>query len=199
MLDEQETPIESNDENRLQEINTYDSIPLFDEPTKNGSISLKNILKKIYSIASIGIVLLAVIFSSAEILDFIVDDMGTGNIIMNRIFSKGLTGEGLNLSELIIKNSFIIPEKEASPSQPETHSPETTHPPQTAETVPNETPSVSSKEPDISQSKPPAETSMGKENTSPILQMDMSLLSYGKHSINTSGESCRMLLFFCLI
>ena len=66
MLDEQETPIESNDENCLQEINTYDSIPLFDEPTKKGDGGLKNLLKKIYSIASIGIVLLAVIFSSAE-------------------------------------------------------------------------------------------------------------------------------------
>ena len=164
-----------------QEINTYDPIPLSEEiRPEDKKISFKSLFKKIYSFAAIATVLLTVIFSSAELLDFIVNDMGTGNIIMRRIFSHDLMGEGLNLSEMIIKNSFIIPEKEKVPDAPSKDPEET---PWASEVVPSETPLETSKESESSSKEPSTEHPPNAENAFPILQMDMSLLSYGKYYI----------------
>lgn len=167
-----------------QEVNTYDFIPLYEENNKKEKrTDLKNLFKKIYSFAAITTLLLTVIFSSAELLDFIVNDMGTGNIIMKRIFSHDLMGKGFNLSEMIIKNSFIIPEKESS-SPPRDNSPVETPPyANLPESVPDETPSETPKESESSTSKPSTEPPPSTENSFPIIQMDMSLLSYGKHYI----------------
>lgn len=166
----------------MKEINTYDSIPLSDSSTKKHEI--KHILKALYSFAAILTVLLTILFSSAEIQDFIIKDMGTGNIIMKRIFGKDVSGEGLNLCELIIKKSFIVPEEELFPSAPSDESP------------PSSSSQLSS--PTETELEPPDDTSVPREESStiispdetllpdgayPILPMDMSLLSYGKNYI----------------
>lgn len=189
MSEEQEKSIDTELPVEHQEINTYDPIPLSEENITVGkSFGLKYLLKKIYSFAAIATVLLTVIFSSAELLDFIVNDMGTGNIIMRRIFSHDLMGEGLNLSEMIIKNSFITPEKAKVPTPPEKDPAETPPAVEGSETVPSETPLETPEEPESSPKEPPIETPPNVENAFPILQMDMSLLSYGKYYIYNNTD-----------
>ena len=170
------------------EINTYDSIPLSDPSQKKGEV--RHVLKAIYSVAAIITLLLTIVFSSAEIHDFIVNDMGTGNIIMKRIFGKDISGEGLNLCELIIKNSFISLEK--SPSDPALPQESVLPlPPQSS------SPTETQTEPQIESSAPVEESSdvippeiTPPEGMNPILTMDMSLLSYGKNYIyNTTNIS----------
>ena len=175
------TNLLSDTESHEKEVNTYDSPPLSKADTKEKS-TLSYIVKRIYSFAAILTVFLAVVFSSAEICDFVFNDMGTGNIIMKRIFKSDLMGQGLSLCELIIKNSFIVPYEQPS-SQPlpatKEDPPLQSVPPETTPAQPNETTSPA---PPSSDAKEPG------ENEFPILQTDMSLLSYGKYYIynNTS-------------
>lgn len=198
MIEEKEVSLcesssdESDDQEPIQkEINTYNTIPFTKftvSPESNPKPSTSAFLKKVYSFAAILTVFLAIVFSSAEILDFILNDMGTENMIMKRIFSRDLMGQGLNLNELIIKNSFIVLETDAS--KKESHeTPEETIPSQESlNVVPIQTPGSSLPEttppettvPPASQPEAPP---VIPENGLPILPMDMSLLSYGKYYI----------------
>ena len=178
-----------------REINTYDPLPLSRNAIESEGRP-EGIIKKIFSFFAICTLFLAVIFSSAEIFDLIVNDMGTGNMIMKRIFGQSISGEGLNLSELIIENAFIIPEeKDAGQTVPPIDEP-IEPPAESDEAVPNETilpetttdPEESLLPPKESQEPPPKEDAPLKDGQHPILNMDMSLLSYGKNYIynNTS-------------
>lgn len=165
------------------EVNTYDAIPVRSNISKGQS---GGILKKCYSILAVLIVLISVIFSSAELLDVIIDDMGAGNTIIKRIFGSNVSGDDLHLYDLIIYNSFLsFNDRESirEESLPKATLPPVVSPP----SVPIETdaptkPLESSKEPEESvpspESSPPPES-----NRFPILPMDMSLLSYGEHYI----------------
>ena len=171
-----------------EEINTYDAIPLSASSPKKGET--RHVLTALYSFAAILTVLLTIIFSAAEIHDFIIKDMGTGNMIMKRIFGKDISGEGLNLCELIIKNSFIAPEEApiASPPPAESPAPSPSQPSSPIETPP-ETPKESSTPIEESSSEDPPEETL-PEGMIPILPMDMSMLSYGKNYIyNTTKFS----------
>ena len=180
MSEEQEKSVITELPVEHQEINTYDFIPLsVENDIEKEKLNIKDVIKKIYSIVALATVLLTVIFSSTELLDFVVNDMGTGNIIMRRIFSRDLMGKGLNLSEMIIKNSFITHKNESSSPPTTSPSEETPLSSQAPETVPIET----TKAPEVSQSYPVEESPPPIENSFPILQMDMSLLSYGKNYI----------------
>ena len=174
-----------------KEINTYNSIPFneYNVSEADGQKrSFKSVINKIYSVAAIVTVLLAVVFSSAEIFDFIINDMGTGNMIMKRIFSQDLMGQGLNLNELIIKNSFIAPDEKTSPPETLPSPPENTKPEETLNSIPTEPPSASTSIPESSFPEtpsvtPPESDPIIPENSFPILPMDMSLLSHGKNYI----------------
>ena len=194
MIEEKEVDLydipEEDQFNPQKEINTYNTVPFtkYTPSQENGEGSgLKFIIKKIYSFAAVLTVFLAIVFSSAEIFDFIINDMGTGNIIMKRIFSQDLMGQGLNLNELIIKNSFIIPSENSS--QKETLPPpaESRPPESTLNSIPIQTPPESTPESKPSTDTPPMTvpetTPVIPENGFPILPMDMSLLSYGKNYI----------------
>ncbi len=163
-----------------KEINTYDPVPLSKE-TDEEKGSIKHIIKSIYSFIAIAAVFLAVIFSSAEICDFIFNDMGTGNIIMKRIFNKDLMGQGLSLCELIVKNSFVVPDSPATEAPPIVES----TPPESA---PSETPLMPTPSETEQPSPPPSLPDTPGENEFPILPMDMSLLSYGKYYIYNNTE-----------
>jgi stage II sporulation protein P len=164
------------------EINTYDPIPLID--TASSKDKIKHIFKSLYSFAAVLTLLLTIIFSAAELHDFVINDMGTGSIIMKRIFGKDVSGEGLNLCELIIKNSFIVLE-EPTPSAPsEEPPPFTSYQPSSPLETPPEAPEESTT--DIEESSSPSTAPPG--GIYPILPMDMSLLSYGKNYIYNTTE-----------
>ena len=177
-----------------KEINTYNSIPFnsYDNyKNEKKPLGIRPVIHRFYSAAAIITVLLAVVFSSAEIFDFVINDMGTGNMIMERIFSRDLMGQGLNLNELIIKNSFITPE-EKLPSSSAILSPEEKPIESTSKAPPATSPESTEKPPESSKieaTTTPAETDAKiPENGFPILPMDMSLLSYGKYYIYNDTE-----------
>ena len=189
--EENEGDIENEQSSLPKEINTYNSIPFdeYDLSEQDRSRSgFKYIINKIYSVTAIITVLLAVVFSSAEIFDFVINDMGTGNMIMKRIFSHDLMGQGLNLNELIIKNSFIVPEENNSPQETLPPASEETKKEESLNNIPIETPYESISVPESSSPQHPPETPpetdpVIPENSFPILPMDMSLLSHGKYYI----------------
>ena len=189
--DEPLLPSESHDL-ASEEINTYDTIPI----TESKDLRRKaSVIKRLYSIVAVLTLLLSVIFSSAELLDVMINDTGAGNMILRRIFGTGMADNSFDLSELIISNSFLIisddipAEKETSP-KPEISEPDT---PKQESAAPDKPPV---NEPDDStkeETKPPSSESPDQSGTPealkyPILAMDMSLLSYGENYIynNTS-------------
>ena len=87
-----------------EEINTFDPIPIRSLSESKGHG--KTFSKCLYSFAAFLTVFLTVIFASAEVGDFIINDMGTGNFIMKRIFGNNISGaDGKNLCDIIIEKS----------------------------------------------------------------------------------------------
>ena len=87
-----------------EEINTYDPIPIAES---NVHRRKTGVLKRLYSIVAVLTLLLSVIFSSAELMDVMINDTGAGNMILRRIFGAGISGDSFDLCELIISNSFL--------------------------------------------------------------------------------------------
>ena len=166
------------------EVNTFDAIPLA-SPHKSGGF-----LKSLFYLATVMTVLLAVILSSAEIIDYVMNELGTGNIIMKRVFGSWEKGEGLNLGELVLKNVFLLPNDHHSPDSPvESERPSESRP---TPSIPQESipapesgtlrPIESEKEPDVLPSP--------EDGLFPIIRNDLSYLSYGENYIyNDTGKS----------
>lgn len=164
-----------------REINTYDAIPVAGNESGGQII---RIFKKVYSILAILTLLMSVVFSSAELFDVIINDTGTSNAIVKRIFGTNISDDSFNLREMIISNSFLsLSGREESPKEPESDAPETEIKIPIPNETNNETQTIETpKEPE--ESFPAPEVSDApQEGGFPILPMDMSLISYGEFYI----------------
>ena len=170
----------SPDDRYSDEINTYDLPPLSKESQKkNCQDGFFPFLRSILSVAAFVMFFLTMIFSATELLEIIVDDMGAGNMILGRIFGKtAIDGDGNNLCDIIIKQNFIVLEKESSSADRFPEGSDVENPPLLpveSEVEKNE--SYSTTEP------APPESSPTDEKRFPILPMDISLISYGSSFI----------------
>ena len=139
--------------------------------------------------------LLSVIFSSAELLDVMINDTGASNVILKRIFGARLSDNSFDLCELILSNTFLnisddIQEFEATSPKPE--SPELDSPKQESTSpdspLVNEPDESTKEETNAPPTVSPEQITPPEDPRFPILAMDMSLLSYGENYIynNTS-------------
>ena len=197
------------------EVNTYDLPEIaytedaFDTQcfnTKRKKRRLKLSFYKIYSFLSISILLITLIFAAPEILEFIMDDLGTEDMFVRRIFGYGaiINGDKYDFYQMILDQSFadLSIDKNKNSEPPKPNSPPTAEVPESSaqssslqtpsETPPTSSPTITDKIPvssptpttpviTPSPTPPPA-------NSKPIISMDMSLLSYGAYYIynNTS-------------
>ena len=184
-----------------KEINTYDipelSFEERDERTQcfNSGTSKrrkKRFLYRVYSFFSILTVFLTLVFSASELINFVMDDMGTQDMLMKRIFGIGAdeVGDGKALVELILNQTFAdlsITKHDEAPPIDDNHStitpddnngPVIQKPPADTDDKKEEAESSPVVDPPSPDNKPPLE-----ENARPIIQMDMSLLNYGQNYI----------------
>ena len=167
-----------------KEINTYE-LPAFsfeerDEKTQcfnksNIAHKKSRLLYRTYSFLCVITVFLTLIFSASELLRFVMDDMGAHDMLMKRIFGYGADDvqNEKALVDLIINKTFpdLSLRKNATiPNEPQEDNPITQSPP----LVPDENSPPPPDPPDT----PPEDTDL-----SPIISMDMSLLSYGRNYI----------------
>ena len=173
-----------------EEINTYD-VPSFDvindkEKTQRfnavGKSKRRRVFYKLYSFLSITIILSLLVFSTPEIVGFVMNDLGTQDMIVKRIFgSNALNSEKQSIAQLILNQSFgdlSLPSPESAP--PVTNNDTVQTPPVSTTPAP---PSTTPSPPTIDQNPPDATPTQPAENEKPIIQMDMSLLSYGQNYI----------------
>ncbi len=178
------------------EINTYDLPPLSPdetaEPTKcfNRSVRRRHgALYKIYAVIAVSILLLTLIFAAGEVYDFIMDDLGTRDMFIRRIFGYGeiTNKDGGELADMILRQAFFnLSPKESEP--PAVTDPFHEHPPPPVSTqapIEPETPKETEIEapPQTPSVTDPVETPAPTPSGKPIISMDMSLLSYGKDYI----------------
>ena len=176
-----------------EEINTYD-LPSFDitdsqEKTQRfnavGKNKRRRLFYKLYSFLSITIILSLLVFSTPEIIGFVMNDLGTQDMIVKRIFgSNALSGEKQSIAQLILNQSFgdlSLPNPDPSAPTPSTPNGDAaqTPPANTTPAPPSTTPST----PSVDQTTPDPTPTEPAENEKPIIQMDMSLLSYGQNYI----------------
>lgn len=205
-LDPCETEIK--DVSERSEINTYDSpIDPISFGAKNQSQQRddsghkKGALGGIYKFIATTMVIMTLIFSASELIDFLLSDMSAGNTILRRVFGSSASNGNGNLFDLIMEQTFgKLPEKgpasesekpsDSQPSQAESSLPSLTPPstPQDTSAKPQTTPvQAPSSKPSATEATPPSSLPI-PDNAHPIITMDMSLLSYGKDYIynNTS-------------
>lgn len=178
----------------INEINTYDS-PF--SPLGNGSQSPPAPPKKahscgrmligIYKFIATAMVVMTIIFSASELIDFFVSDMDADNIFLSKVFGASRSDSG-DFFEFIVNLGFgeLSP---TSSTEAEDYTPPT-------DTVPPDTgapPLTQGTKPPPAENTPPETTlplmpSPIPENCHPIVSMDISLLSYGSNFIynNTS-------------
>ena len=190
-----------------KEINTYDipelSFEERDERTQCFSVSnvkrhKKRLLYRIYSFFSVLTVFLTLLFSASELINFVMDDMGAQDMLMKRIFGfdSDEAGDSKALVDLILKQTFadlslekvdVAPIPEDSTPMPDQNNNtnignndfDTQKPPIDNDQKEENPPSPPATEPPSSDPvDPPLD-----ENARPIIQMDLSLLSYGKNYI----------------
>ena len=185
-IDSYETKNE--DINKSCEINTYDSpidpLSLTDKE-KHSRKSQKGILGGIYKFVATAMVILTVIFATSELIDFLVSDMDTGNILFRRIFGSSASSESANLLELILEQTFgeLPPNSTSVPSQGSPQESTSNNAPIVeGAATPSSTPTESTINPTPSTSDIPSAPSI-PENAHPIVSMDLSLISYGSEYI----------------
>ena len=176
------------------EINTYDIPELFSETdTKKTQCfnivkqyKSRRILYRFYSILSILILFLTVIFSAPEVLRFIMTDLGAEDMIIDRFFGPDANFNNTdgNLSDFILSQIFGDLSLDKPIDKPSINVPGTddkepneTMSPDTEATPPSTSPIESETEP------PQIDSPPSSENIKPIISMDMSLLSYGENYI----------------
>ena len=173
-----------------EEINTYD-VPSFDvidveEKTQRFIAVRKSkrrrVFYKLYSFLSITIILSLLVFSTPEIVGFVMNDLGTQDMIVKRIFgSNALNSEKQSIAQLILNQSFgdlSLPSPEPAP--PVTNNDTVQTPPASTTPAP---PSTTPSPPTVDQNPPATLPTQPGENDKPIIQMDMSLLGYGQNYI----------------
>jgi stage II sporulation protein P len=188
-----------------KEINTYD-IPEFSfegerektqcfHTAKKGSS--RRLLYRIYSFFCVLTVLLTLIFSASELINFIMDDMGTHDMLMSRLLGREAEEivDGKTLLELIMKQTFadlsLTDKKDPSSPPPAVttpqNTPQNTEPPESNKdpeaTNPNP-PASTPKPPSTSQNPPVNTPTIPDENALPIINMDLSYISYGKNYLS---------------
>lgn len=178
-----------------KEVNTYD-IPEFSlsdekEQTQCFHTSKKrhkrSLLYRIYSFFSVLTVIITLVFSASELINFIMDDMGAHDMIMNRLLGGGTESitDSESLVELIMKQSFAdlsLSEKNEPTSPPEsTQKNENVTPDENKSPVSTQKPSSTTQKPPETSPAPPDAEPSPPENALPIISMDLSYLSYGKN------------------
>ena len=178
---------------KTREINTYD-LPISPIKSNNESdivndipepIQTRKILFGLYKFIATVTVILALIFSATDMIDFFVSEINTGDALVKRIFGKNASSSS-DFFELIINQSFgnaftnTEPPLWSDSVPPPSSSPIYTSPQHSSslENPPSDPPSTQAPE-----TIPPSEL---PQNAHPIISMDMSLLSYGKNFIYNS-------------
>ncbi len=145
----------------------------------------------------LAVLLLTLILSATDVMDFVMDDLGTENMLIRRIFGYGAIKdkESKKLSDMILEFVFFDLSQTPSPAPPnQSPTPSTPletpmeHPPVTSPQTPPETTPPESPPPETTPSETPPETEGGDTppdppDSYPIVSMDLSLLSYGEYYI----------------
>ena len=178
----------------LREINTYDSPidPLSFAPRGEGRDQRpKGILGGIYKFAATAIVILTVIFSASELIDFIVSDMDASGSLLKRIFGSAASSGSGDVFGMILDQTFGNPSHSPdddvylpieSPAECTPESTPESSPHSSSQTQP-ESPSPIESSPAVTESTQTAPIPIGAH---PIISMDLGLLSYGDGYINNS-------------
>ncbi len=181
------------------EVSTGDTPPISEEeirePTQCFNLQSKKRrhrgARSFFRVLSITVLLLTLILSATEVLDFIMDDLGTENMLIRRIFGYGAIEdkESKKLSDMIFEFVFFDLSQDSNATAPQTAPPSSPieTPAETPDVTPPET-SPETKPPETHPSETTPETNSGgttpdKPSVYPIVSMDLSLLSYGDHYI----------------
>lgn len=176
------------------EVATGDTPPISDMPTKEPTQCFNIPPKKkrggarsFFRALSILALLLTLILSATDVIDFVMDDLGTENMLIRRIFGYDAIKDkdSKKLSDMIFELVFdapayipkeTLPQQDVPASDPiesQIETPSESSPEQPPESKPSET---------IDDPKPQPEPE--PPSGYPIVSMDLSLLSYGSHYLH---------------
>lgn len=149
--------------------------------------------KAVFRALCVTVLLITLTLSATDVLDFVMDDLGTKNMLIRRVFGYGAIEDkdSKKLSDMILEFVFFDLSKDPSTAPPNQSnspsSPPETHP-ATSPQAPQETEPAETFPTETSPPEDPPETESGDAPPStpeayPIVSMDLSLLSYGEYYI----------------